>query len=339
MKKLINLIIGICGFFISGEMFAQDIHFDQYLQAPLLVNPASTGIFEGGHRIISNYKSQWGAMSSPYKTMAFSYDSHLLKDKLLKGNYLGVGFFAFQDVAGDSKLGQTQVNGSLSGIVQLDKSNSISVGLQGGYSQRSVTTDNLRWGNQYDEIGYNSAISSNETISYSSFGYFDLSTGIFWQYRDDRKTFNEGNKFSKFDFGVSYNHVNKPRQKFIGLSEKLHTKVIIHGSGEFDLKNPKFAVVASCYYIRQGKLHEFVIGGSMKYYISKRLSKYTGFGKQSAISFGAQMRIKDAFIPTLMYENEGFSLGLAYDFNISSLNQVSTNGGYEIVLRYTIGNR
>jgi len=253
-----------------------------------------------------------------------------------KGNYLGIGLFAFQDVAGDSKLGQTQINGSMSGIIQLDNSNSISVGLQGGYSKKSISTDNLRWGNQYDGVGYNTNYNSNESFSSSSFGYFDMSTGIVWQYRNDKTTFTNGNEFSKFDIGISYNHVNHPNQKFIGLQEKLNSKIVMHASTEYDIKDTKYAIVGSCFYIRQGKLHEFVFGGSVKYFIHKNVSKYTGFGKQMSVTFGAQIRSKDALIPTMMFEKEDFSVGLSYDFNISSLNQVSRNGGYEIVLRYVI---
>ncbi len=335
MEKLKFFKIGVFSIILTLNTFGQDIHFSQYLQAPLLVNPALTGVFEGSHRIISNYKSQWSSMSSPFKTMAFSYDTHLFKSKRSKGNYLGLGLFAFQDAAGDSKLGQSQINGSLSGVIQLDNSNSLSVGLQGGYSKKSITTDNLRWGNQYDGVGYNSGYASNETFAKSSYGYFDRSTGIVWQYRNDQSTFTNGNEFSKFDFGVSYNHVNHPNQKFISLQEKLNSKIVVHASTEYDIKDTKYALVGSCFYIRQGSLRELVLGGSVKYFIHKKVSKYTGFGKQMSISFGAQIRSKDALIPTMMFEKEDFSIGLSYDFNISSLNQVSRNGGYEVVLRYT----
>ena len=337
MRRFFYLIVAVCGILFSGKAIAQDIHFSQYLQTPMLVNPGSTGMFEGSHRFISNYKSQWGAMGSPYKTMAFSYDTHLFKDKLQKGNYLGLGLYAFQDAAGDSKLGQTQINVSASGVVQLDHANSLSLGIQGGYAKRSISTDNLRWGNQYDGSGYNASYTSMESFANTSFGYFDLSTGMVWQYRVDEKTFRDGNVFSKFDFGVAYNHLNQPRQRFMGDSERLHSKLVIHGSTEFDLRDSKYAFVASCYFIHQGTQHELVVGGAVKYYLSRMRAKYTGFGSQSFISVGAQFRARDSFVPTLMYEIQSFSIGLSYDYNISTLSQISKNGGLEFVLKYTLG--
>lgn len=336
MKKFCYLVVGMCGVFFSEKAISQDIHFSQYLEAPLLVNPGATGLFNGSHRFITNYKSQWGAMGSPYKTMSFSYDTHLFKQKLSRGNYLGLGLFVFQDAAGDSKLGQTQINLSVSGVVQIDASNSLSLGLQGGYAKRSISTEALRWGNQYDGSGYNSNYASNESFANTSFGYFDVSTGVVWQYRKDQGTFNNGNEFSKFDFGISYNHVNRPRERFLGDTERLHSKIVGHVTTEFDIKDSRYAFVASCYYINQGGLKEIVVGGAVKYYISKMKAKYTGFGRQSSVSLGAQLRAKDAFIPTFMYEMESFSVGMSYDVNVSTMSSVSRSGGFEVLLKFTV---
>jgi hypothetical protein len=181
-------------------------------------------------------------------------------------------------------------------------------------------------------------MSSYETGGNSSFGFFDVSSGIVWQYRKDERTFRNGNEFSKFDLGVSYNHISRPTQKYLGTSEKLNSKIVAHASTEFDLKESKYAVVASCYYIQQGKIKEIVLGASMKYFFNKKVSKYTGFGKHTAIYLGAQYRLGDAFIPMAMFEKEDFTIGMSYDFNLSSLSTISRNGGFEVILRYTIGN-
>jgi type IX secretion system PorP/SprF family membrane protein len=338
MKRICLSIFVIFTVFCSAILTAQDIHFSQYLQAPLLINPALTGVFEGSHRAILNYRSQGKAMGAPYTTMAFSYDTHIKKDRLRKNSYLGLGLYAFQDVAGDSKLTQSQVAAALSGVIKLDEANSLSLGLKGAYVKSSVTLDNLRWGNQFDGTGYNGALSSQETRGMQSFGLFDVSTGIVWQYRKDAKTFRNGNEFSKFDLGVSYNHVNRPSQKFLGFSEKLNAKIIVHSSTEFDLKDSKYAIIANAYYVKQGKLKEIVLGASVKYFFSKKVAKYTGYGSHSALVIGSSFRFKDAIIPTLMYEREDFTIGMSYDFKISSLSSISRSGGYEIVLRYTMGN-
>ena len=87
-----------------GKFQAQDIHFSQYFASPLTLNPSLTGSFEGQMRAIANYKSQWNSISpNMYRTMAASVDGSLMNEKL------GCGLIFFNDKAGTSKMGLTQV--------------------------------------------------------------------------------------------------------------------------------------------------------------------------------------------------------------------------------------
>jgi type IX secretion system PorP/SprF family membrane protein len=336
MKKIFLLSVPLLiSFLVSG----QDIHFSQYLQAPLLVNPGSTGLIEGNHRLISNYKSQWKAMGTTFKTMSFSYDGHLLKSKNPKGAYLGLGLYFFQDQSGDGKLTQNQVNISLSGILPVDENNKISLGLQGGFANKSIQPESLRWGNQYNGVNYESSLPSNEHFVQTSYSFFDISTGVVWQYRQNTRTFHNGNELSKIDLGISVNHLNTPTQYFLQQEDRLKTKLVCFGSMDMEINDSRFALITNAYFIKQGTQKELVLGGLMKYYISKRKSRYTGFGNQSALFFGTQYRFKDAIIPTVMLEKEGFTLGLSYDVSVSQLKQVSPKGGFEVVLKYIVNNK
>ena len=52
----------------------------------------------------------------------------------------------------------------------------------------------------------------------------------------------------------------------------------------------------------------------------------------------ANLRVKDAIIPSVMYEMGNYAAGISYDFNSSGLKSVSSGrGGYELVLRFNIG--
>lgn len=316
----------------------QDVHFSQYTQAPLLINPALTGMMDGNHRVLLNYKSQWTSLGAPYKTMGFSYDTHILQNTTRSGSYLGIGLLAFKDQAGDSKLGQTQVNASLSGVIKVNEINALSLGIQCGYAQRSISLDNLKWGNQYDGSNYNSNLPSNEVNGFNAYSFADVNAGAVWQYRKDQETFAEGNSFSKFDVGISVAHLTKPIQKYYDLEETLNRKLVVHASTEFDIKGSRAAIIPSIVYIRQGVLKELVTGAMVKYKINQRTSKYTRAGKTSSLYAGVQMRMKDAIIPMIMYEREGYAIGMSYDFNSSGLNTVSSGrGGYEISLRFIFG--
>ena len=47
---------------------AQDIHFSQFSETPLLRNPALAGIFSGDLRIQAVYRNQWNSVTVPYQT-------------------------------------------------------------------------------------------------------------------------------------------------------------------------------------------------------------------------------------------------------------------------------
>ena len=82
------------------------------------------------------------------------------------------------------------------------------------------------------------------------------------------------------------------------------------------------------------------MGGMVKYRIAQKASHYTGFGKRSSISFGAQYRLKDSFIPMFMFQKEDYSIGISYDINTSSLSYSSYHrGGYEMSFCYLLGKK
>ena len=68
-------------FSIIGKGYGQDIHFSQFFQAPLKVNPGLTGVFNGDQRAFFHYRDQWKGFA-PYKTYSLSLDAGLMKKKL-----------------------------------------------------------------------------------------------------------------------------------------------------------------------------------------------------------------------------------------------------------------
>jgi hypothetical protein len=51
---------------------AQDLHFSQFFEAPLLRNPALAGLYEGDIRVQGVYRNQWNSVSFPYQTGSFN---------------------------------------------------------------------------------------------------------------------------------------------------------------------------------------------------------------------------------------------------------------------------
>lgn len=326
-------MVGVCA--ITS---AQDIHFSQFDQTPQLINPATTGVFYGKYRAFLNHKSQWTSLGSPYQTTGGSAEMAFFRD-VWSGAYLGVGLNVFNDVAGDSKFGMFAANLSVSGVLQLDRSNMLSVGIQGGVRQNKMNITNLVFENQFNgSTGFNPDLPSGEYSNLSSGIYPDFAVGAYWEYYDDG-----GNLFgwdvSRVSLGGSYYHATKPVQSFAadGVDRyqlSLPTKIIVHTSLRKDLSGSKVSLVPSAFYAKQGP-HQEIMAGLMFRITFNEGTKYTGFYQESALSIGAHLRVGDAFIPSVRYQYSNWVVGVSYDMTTSEISNVAKMaGGIEVSISY-----
>src|SRR3954470_1548248 len=103
MKK-IKYVSALLVFTLSGVIVrAQDIHFSQLYETPLLISPANTGFYNGYFRAIANYRNQWASMNNAFQTMGLSLDGGLFRSRK-RPAFMGIGFTVFNDQAGAAKL-------------------------------------------------------------------------------------------------------------------------------------------------------------------------------------------------------------------------------------------
>lgn len=322
---------------LAGNSLAQDIHFSQYYETPLLMNPANAGVFNGDIRAIINYKNQWASIGNPYTTSMLSVDGGVFKNKWSK-LHVGAGLTVYADKAGKSEFGTTQVLGALSSVVKLNDKNIISAGLNGGFAQKGIKNTDLEWGNQYDNTTgtYNAALSANEgNASLSeSFAYADFGAGLTWNFTTKPSNMTSNDRITA-NFGVAVFHLNQPKQKFyLDDVESLYAKMVIHGRSYIGIKNTTLAIIPSFLMYKQKSQQEVLVGGLIRYALSEE-SKYTGFVKESAVFLGGHYRIGDAFIPSVYFEMASFSIGVSYDLTLSELaTTTGASGGVEISLRF-----
>lgn len=332
MKKLILTIFVL---FVFGALPAQDIHFSQINETPLLLNPASAGT-TGGFRGIMNYRDQWKSITVPYRTFDLSVD-WVMKGKDWKKGALGGGLLMFHDIAGTSKMGTISAILNLSGIVHLDAKNILSAGLAGGFAQKSYQGSTLKWDNQYNGQSYDPALSSNEPFVSDKFSYGDFSAGVQWMFGEGER-YITANDEVKANFGISMFHFNQPVQVFSAVKDRMYSKYLLNGGMAFGIKNTPFCIAPSFMYAMQGPGQEFTFGTMLKYKI-KEDSRYTGFKKGASVSLGGYYRNHDAFVGVFQLEIAQYSLGFSYDFNTSDLRSVSGGkGGFEISLRFLSSN-
>jgi type IX secretion system PorP/SprF family membrane protein len=332
----------------SSAVTAQDIHFSQFNQSPLTVNPALAGTTVW-IRAAMQYRTQWSAVTVPYKTIGASFDIKSKKrwikiDKATEKyrqsgeNGFGWGVNVYNDRAGDGRMGTLQANGSLAYQIYTGAKSMIALGMQGGILQRSIDFSKLYWGTQYDptsSTGYNTALPPDKAIAGGDNNFIvpDLSTGLIYTYKKNER-YMRGNDQMDFTLGASLYHVTQPKYSYLGTGEKLYPRMVIHGQGMIGIKNSSIALAPGFMIQRQGPNQEIFLGTLVRYML-KEDSKYTGFIKGSAISAGGFYRNKDAFVATALYEFSSYGVGLSYDFNVSGLKTVSSGrGGLEITFRF-----
>ena len=334
MKRITIIFIVII---VTKIGFSQDIHFSQTYMTPLELNPANAGT-EFDMRAILNYRTQWSSVSSaPYVTMMAGYDMNFNKSSQKTGYFAG-GIFFYNDKAGDSEMSQTNANLCVAYHVNLDDNNTLGLGVQGGYFQRSINYSSLKWGSQYDGYQYDSQLSTGETESDLSVGAPDFSSGLTWTYRKGER-YMTGNDQLLLISGVSIQHINKPKTELRAIvDDPLYYRWVGHITGIIGIPNSPMSILPSAVYLYQGSLSEIMLGANIGYRF-KEASKYTGNLKGGTIGIGAQYRLKDAFIITSFIEISNYTLGVSYDLNTSDLSNASKSfGAFEVALRYVYPN-
>src|ERR1700710_2482345 len=92
MTKFFKLFAISIVTFVMHDVTAQDLHFSQFLNNPLLTNPANTGFIpDADYRLGASYRNQYSnIMQVPYKTMSIFGDAQVFRNRIETG-WLGLG--------------------------------------------------------------------------------------------------------------------------------------------------------------------------------------------------------------------------------------------------------
>lgn len=312
---------------------AQDIHFSQLTETPLLMNPANAGLTSEVTAII-NYKDQWKSISAaPFKTFNVSADAAY--NKKSTGSHLGVGLNFFSDKAGDGAMGTTTGQLHLSGILAANDNNLISAGLYGGFGQRSLQYNKLYFDNQFIGGSLDPTAPSGEPGTFANRTYADVGFGVAWFYGEGHATLSSNDAFT-MQAGFSAQHLNRPVYTFYdNMDARLPVKFVAHGNADIGIKNYSLVLQPGYVVTIQGGHHEISAGTMVKYWLQEA-SKYTGRKKPAGVVAGAYYRFGDALNVLAGYEVNQFRVGLSYDINLSGLTVASqSRGGFEISLRFS----
>lgn len=317
----IALAFGMQG---TQDVQAQDVHFTQFNATPMIVNPAFTGNFDGRMRASAIYRDQWRSVTVPFKTIAVSVDAPIVND-LTTDDYLAAGIQLYNDRAGDANLSNLSALASIAYHKFLGASakSALSVGFQGGYTQKSFDLSKLYFDDDFVDGGFTPVGNNNLN---NKLDYFVFNAGISYAQQ-------AGENFS-FAIGLGANNLNQPRETFdrkedladVGLGMRYNAQV-----GAIAYVSEKLSLRPAFLYQQQANATEMIAGNEFHLIVGD--PEFRAF--TTAVFLGGYYRFDDAAMVTAGLEFKGFRLGLAYDYTVSSLkNNAANTGGFEIALTW-----
>lgn len=344
------LFVFILSLFIKNGLYTQDAILTQFNQAPLMLNPAMTGIFNGKIRVTSSSRVQ---LSDQLKGDGYRYAS-LSADgrKAIGQNYLGYGLSVSRDQSGELKYGATQVKLALSFIKNFVQSNGnkhfLAIGQDIGITERRFNLNDARWPSQYDEDGMwipNNPVVITLANFHTEFLHLDLASGIGWD--------SQLKGHNRFNLGFAVHHTNQPNISFydVDFPQTLNARWTAYGSGEVALHNT-ISLTPLVAYHRQGDQSHLQAGAGIRKYINaESATSYFELSAQFRFSnTGWRLSLaddvihidngldSDAFILAFRGVLEKFSIGLSYDFSTVDANPgIGHDGFLELSLGYIFG--
>jgi type IX secretion system PorP/SprF family membrane protein len=328
-KKLIfgfTLLLTLC---FSVVTYAQDRLFSQFYTAPLTLNPALAGSFDGKYRVGGIYRDQWSSIvQQPFRSFAFGADFRLTMPALLQNmdkDRVGIGLMFQRDHVGTYDFSNTQLNVALAYHKSLDWQNTqyLSAGIQFGLNQRNLNYERLTFQDQFNGLdGYTGT--TGERLPENNFGFGDLSGGINY-------TYSQRGRFGFFA-GIAFHHFATPNVSFYrtirdSITNSLPVRYSAHVATQIPISE-NVMVSPRIYATLQGEHLQLNVGTNFRFVTGRsglssihlgawlRPTKNTGaFAKQQGTdSFGIGSVV---FLTGFEYNNVLF--GFSYDLNIDNL--------------------
>lgn len=314
------LLVLICAVSVN----AQDIHFSQFFETPLLRNPSLAGIFKGDIRIQSVYRSQWNNITDAYRTGSFNIE---YKRQMGKGDdFLTIGGQFLYDKAGTIALTSTHILPVLNYQKSLstERNMYLSLGFMGGLVQRRIDESKMTTNSQYNGINFDPSLGNGENFSNTSYAYLDAAVGM---------SFNTqlgDNVNNNIYAGLAYHHFNKSNKiSFYGNINLEMTPKWVGSLGiRMNVSEESYCTIYGDY-SKQGSYQEKVAGLVYSYRLGDPEDP------RYVLHLGTMVRVQDALIPMMKLDISHMAVSLSYDANTSQLRNASYGrGGIELALSY-----
>ena len=317
MKK--GFLLLVCCFSVILFAKAQDNVYSQFFNAPIYLNPALNGQFDGDFRVNASYRSQWSNVGNlTYMNASVDYNIPRFGG--------GIGLMFNRSNEGTAAFVKNSVASVYSYSVG-SEDYTLSFGLQAGITNRQVDYSKLIFGDQIDpRLGYIPGSSSNaETPGYNSRYYFDSGLGV---------NLVAGNIM----IGGAVQHLNRPDQSLTGTPSQVPMRFTAHASYRINL-NPydnvdeidKSFIIPSVVIYKQDYAN--MINGGFEY---KRKNISAGIWYRTDNQGGSNAVVVSLVFDLIFNRDTGEKMrfGLSHDASTSKIGYSSTSGSTEGSLSY-----
>ncbi len=318
MIKRLSILLILTLICLKG--WSQDPQFSQFYANPLYLNPALAG-GALAPRATVNYRNQWPSLSANFVTTSFGADVFL-------PNYnSGLGVLVTMDSQGLGNLKSTDMALQYSYQLKLNDVTSLRLGIQGGFSSRTLDYFGLTFGDQYDNGGLTNLPSNDPfanggpNVFYADFGSgMMLYSDWYWA-------------------GLSAHHINRPNQAFSGQDARLPIKSSLQAGLRIPFAGYTFlgneidkekTISPAIMYKKQGKYDQFDAG---MYVTIEPLVLGAWYRGIPFKKYASNINNHESFILLAGFRQEKFSIGYSYDITISTLG-AGSGGAHEISLSY-----
>lgn len=334
--KLTGQLLALCLVFGSLALSAQDLHFTLYDYAPLSINPANAGNYEGSYRIGGIYRDQWSAISggsNALRTPMIYVDAPLVI--VGKGHWIGAGLNVQLDEAGtqDQKTNTFMLAASFNYVANRKKQTVLSVGVQGGSRTRSYDFDNgntttnqsltdlgANWFDDPTAAAFRPGGSANDPNSAG----FIVNAGVNLKTNINKKT--------HFHVGLAAVNINAPNQSLTMMNSK---------NDEFRLPlRFNFHTGLSAQLNKKWTLNPTLLVSTIRNQNEIDLQVWADylFNKEKEIDlrFGLGHRLGRDLQPLLGINYGAIRAAVGYDVRLGGLSDpLNARGGVEIAVSYT----
>ncbi|TAF67281.1 MAG: type IX secretion system membrane protein PorP/SprF [Cytophagales bacterium] len=307
----------------------EDYNLMQYNYTPMLTNP---GMFTEDRNIkfILNYRNQPNVTGDNFRTAMFSFIYPFI-NKYTGQRWGGLGVGLVNDLPGNF----LQNNGVLLGYAHNFKLAArrnyhfLSVGLQGGYYQRSVNIAGLSTINQYNNGVFDPNIPVNENTASNTRNYFVVTPGVMWQMNDSTGK-------QKAFLGFSIFNTNTPNNSFYNeVVYRLPIHYVTVG-GYTVYERGLLSVTPTFRWIHRAGSNEILLGAWTKYKLMGS-SNEKSFLKPGYATLGLWYNENEAFVASVGFDQPRYFVSFNLDFPVSN-NATKWQGNtvFEIALGFKI---